>query len=126
MFEVDVIGALGKVACSGVALFGHKFAGCRVRLHFSCKVLYERTRSVVGNLISDHWQWLMRIYVMELNKKCEIQDHTNGTDEYKAILSEDALRKLSKSLTALIPKHVDSLEENTFAYGVRPQAEKEC
>lgn len=60
---------------------------------------------------------------MEPKEECEVQDHINGTDEAIAILSEDALRKLSKSLTAVIPKNVDSLEESTFAYGVRPQAE---
>ena len=57
---------------------------------------------------------------MELKKKSELQDHINGTDEDKAILSEDALRKLSKSLTAFISKNVDSLEESAIAYGFSP------
>lgn len=65
------------------------------------------------------------MYAMELNKVRELQDHINGSDEIGAILSEDALRQLSKSLTALIPENVDSLGENTFAYGFCRQGEED-
>lgn len=53
---------------------------------------------------------------MELNREGGFQDHINRSDGNKAILSEDALRELSKSLTVLIPKDVDRLEESALAY----------
>lgn len=43
----------------------------------------------------------------------------------KAILSEDSLRQLSKSLTGLIPNNVDVLEEGVIEYGIRHQAEED-
>lgn len=55
---------------------------------------------------------------MELNKKRELQDLTHGSNEIKTILSEDALRQLSKSLMRLIPNNVENLEEGAFAYGI--------
>lgn len=58
---------------------------------------------------------------MELNKECGSQDHINGSDGNKAILSEDALRELSKSLAVLIPKDAERLEESALAYGSRRQ-----
>ena len=58
-------------------------------------------------------------------EECEPQTHINGSDEIGAILSEDALRQLSKSLTALVPENVDSLEEGAFAYGFRRQGEED-
>lgn len=60
------------------------------------------------------------------NKEREPQDLIKGGNENKAILSEDALRQLSKSLTVLIPnKNVDSLEEDAFAYRLRCHAEED-
>lgn len=57
---------------------------------------------------------------MELNKEREPRGLINGSNE-KPLLSEDALRQLSKSLTALIPDKFDSLEEDDFTYGFRKQ-----
>lgn len=62
---------------------------------------------------------------MELNREREPQDLVNGSNENKAILSEDSLRQLSKSLTGLIPNNVDVLEEGVIAYGIRRQAEED-
>ena len=58
---------------------------------------------------------------MDLNKERAIQAHINGSDGNKAILSEDALRELSKSLAVLVPKDVDRLEESAIAYRSRCQ-----
>ncbi len=58
---------------------------------------------------------------MEVNNEPEPQDLINGSMENGAILSEDALRQLSKSLTRLIPSNVDSLEDGAFAYGFHRQ-----
>lgn len=62
---------------------------------------------------------------MELNKERELQDLTHGSNEIKTILSEDALRQLSKSLMRLIPNNVENLEEGAFAYGICRQAEED-
>lgn len=57
---------------------------------------------------------------MELYREREPQDLINGSNEVKAVLSEDALRQLSKSLIRLIPNsHVNCLEEGSFMYGIR-------
>ena len=62
---------------------------------------------------------------MELNREREPQNLINGSNGNKAILSEDSLRQLSKSLTGLIPNNVDVLEEGVIAYGIRHQAEED-
>lgn len=62
---------------------------------------------------------------MELNREREPQDLINSSNENKAILSEDSLRQLSKSLTGLIPNNVDVLEESVIAYEIRHQAEED-
>ena len=59
---------------------------------------------------------------MDVNKEREILDLIDNTSENKAILSEDALRQLSKSLTKLIPKTVESRGDSVFAYGFPAQA----
>lgn len=56
---------------------------------------------------------------MQLNEERELRDLINGGNENRAILSEHALRQLSKSLTGLIPDNVDNLEEDAFAYRFR-------
>ena len=111
-----MIGAVGKVACLGVELLV-----TNLRVGWVLNVLYEQRRSVVCNLMVDDWQWLPEILVMELNKERGFQDHINGSDGNKAILSEHALRELSRSLTVLIPKDVDRLEKSAVAYGSRRQ-----
>ncbi len=58
---------------------------------------------------------------MEVNNEPEPQDLINGSMENGAILSEDALRQLSKSLTKLIPSNVDSLEDGALLYGFHRQ-----
>ena len=71
-------------------------------------------------MVADDQRWILHIYAMEpRNKEREPQDLIKGSNENKAILSEDAMRQLSKSLTVLIPnKNVDSLKEDAFAYGL--------
>ena len=54
------------------------------------------------------------------------QQRTNGSNENETVLSEDALRQLSKSLTGFIQKNVDDLEQGAFTYGHCLQAEEEC
>ena len=62
---------------------------------------------------------------MELYREREPQDLINGSNEIKAVLSEDALRQLSKSLTGLIPNnHVNCLEEGSFMYVIRRRAQE--
>ena len=58
---------------------------------------------------------------MELNKEREPRGLINGSSENKPLLSEDALRQMSKSLTALIPDKLDGLEEDGMRYGFRKQ-----
>ena len=55
---------------------------------------------------------------METNHECEPKDLISGSNEIRAILSEDALRQLSRSVTKLIPNDVDNLGEDIFAYGL--------
>lgn len=50
---------------------------------------------------------------MELNDEREPRGTSN-----EITLSEDALRQLSKSLTVLIPRNADSLEDGAFGYKV--------
>ena len=59
---------------------------------------------------------------MKLNNEREPQGTTNGSNEESTILSEGALRQLSKSLMVIIPNDVDSLEEDVFGFGFRRQA----
>ena len=63
---------------------------------------------------------------MEVNRKCEPQDRMNGSVESRAILSEDTLRQLSKSLTKILPDKVDSLEDGEIAYEVPRRPRKDC
>ena len=58
---------------------------------------------------------------MELNKEREPRSLINGSNENKPLLSEDALRQMSKSLTAFIPNKLDRLEEDGLRYGFRKQ-----
>ena len=62
---------------------------------------------------------------MEFSKECEPQDLISGSNDNRTVLSEDALRQLSKSLTGLIPNNVDSPEKGAFAYGFYRQAEED-
>ena len=62
---------------------------------------------------------------MEFTDECEPQDLINGSKENRAILSEDALRQLSKSFTKLIPNDVVSnLGEDAFSYGLHERKRK--
>ena len=58
---------------------------------------------------------------MEARKEYEPQNLIDGSNENKALLSEDALRLLSKSLTGLIPNNIDSVENGAFAYAFHKQ-----
>ena len=58
---------------------------------------------------------------MEVIKEREPRGLINDSDENKTLPSEDALRQLSKSLTALIPDKIDSLDEGGLAYGFPKQ-----
>ena len=51
----------------------------------------------------------------------EPQSLVNDSKENEAILSEDALRQLSKSLTKLVPSDVDILEKDVLEYGSHKQ-----
>lgn len=53
---------------------------------------------------------------MELSKERQLPDLTNGSNEKKVILSEDALRQMSKNVTGFIPNNVESPDESAFAY----------
>ena len=53
---------------------------------------------------------------MELSKKRQLPDFTNGSNEKKLVPSEDALRQMSKNVTGFIPKDVESPDESAFAY----------
>ena len=53
---------------------------------------------------------------MELNKDFELQSRMSGSVNKKAVLSEDTLRQLSKSLTKVFPNNVDNLEDVEIAY----------
>ena len=50
---------------------------------------------------------------MELSKERQLPDLTN---EKKVILSEDALRQMSKNVTGFIPNNVESPDDSAFAY----------
>lgn len=62
---------------------------------------------------------------MEFNKERESRDLINRGNENIAILSEHALRQLNKSLTGIIPRNVDSVEEDAFAYKFCRQAKED-
>ena len=62
---------------------------------------------------------------MNSHKEPQPQDPINGSKKEEAILSEDALRQLSKSLTRLIPNDVEIVEKNAFAYGFHKQTEED-
>ena len=59
---------------------------------------------------------------MEANEECEPQGLIYGSIDGEPVLSEDALRQLSKTLTKIIPHSVDGLEKSTYAYGFDWQA----
>ena len=61
---------------------------------------------------------------MEIKEECKPQDLINGSKENRAILSQDALRQLSKSFTKLIPNNVSSLGKDAFAYGLHKRIRK--
>ena len=61
---------------------------------------------------------------MEIKEECKPQDLINGSKENRAILSQDALRQLSKSFTKLIPNKISSLGEDAFAYGLHKRIRK--
>ena len=61
---------------------------------------------------------------MEINQESKPQDLINGSKKNGAILSQHALRQLSKSFTKLIPNNVSSLDEDTFAYGLHKRLRK--
>ena len=62
---------------------------------------------------------------MENKEECRPHDLINGSKENRAILSEDALRQLSKSFTKLIPNDVvSSLHEDVFLYGLHERLRK--
>ena len=58
---------------------------------------------------------------MEARRGYGPQDLIDGNNENEALLSEDALRLLSKSLTGLIPNNVDSVEDDALAYAFHKQ-----
>lgn len=58
---------------------------------------------------------------MDSHEELEPQSLVNDSKENEAILSEDALRQLSKSLTKLVPSDVDILEKDVLEYGSHKQ-----
>ena len=61
---------------------------------------------------------------MGLGEEGEFQDLIDGGKEDKTILSEHALRQLSKNLAGHIPNDADRLEETAFRYDTCHKAEK--
>ena len=61
---------------------------------------------------------------MGLGEESELQDPIDGGKENKTILSEHALRQLSKTLPGHIPNNAGHLEEAAFRYDSCCKAEK--
>lgn len=53
---------------------------------------------------------------MNPHENPEPQDPINGSKKNEAILSENALRQLNKSLTKLVPSDVDILDKDVLEY----------
>ena len=62
---------------------------------------------------------------MEANSEPESKGLINGSIDNESVLSEDALRQLSKTMTKIIPHSFDGLEKSTYAYGFDRQAEED-
>lgn len=58
---------------------------------------------------------------MDSHEESEPQSLINDSKENRAILSEDALRQLSKSLTRLVPSDVNKLDKDILEYGLHKQ-----
>ena len=64
------------------------------------------------------------MYGMGLGEEGEVQDLIDGGKEKKTVLSEHALRQLSKTLPRHIPNNADRLEEAAFRCDTCCKAEK--
>lgn len=58
---------------------------------------------------------------MDSHQESKSQSLINDSKENEVILSEDALRQLSKSLTRLVPTDFNILEKDVLEYGFHKQ-----
>ena len=63
---------------------------------------------------------------MEAEEEPEPQETINSSNGNITVLSEDALRQLSKSLTKIISNDVNGLENGVVAYGLQNRTTEDC
>ena len=63
---------------------------------------------------------------MEAEEEPEPQEIINSSNGIITVLSEDALRQLSKSLTKIISNDVNGLENGVVAYGLQKRTPEDC